>query len=70
VKREVLLVGGPADGKLVMVEHDQDEYCLVVTKPAVFRSAETVAETAESPTQVLYRPRRRGDYAWYQEGTR
>jgi hypothetical protein len=69
VKREVQLIGGPGDGLVVQIEHDQDVYRLVVTTPTVFRSMETVEMTARSALQVLYRPRRRGDYAWfYEEG--
>lgn len=65
MKREVFLVGGPGDGKTAMVEHDQDAL-IYVTPTDVKWSLEVEPEPRVlSPVRTVYRPRRRGDYAWY-----
>jgi len=67
MKRQVQLVGGPANGKLVMVEYTQDRFLFVVPIVAVWTNGPIEPQT-ESPQQVVYTPRRRGDYSWYPEG--
>lgn len=69
MKHQVLLVGGPGDGKTVMVDGDQHRYKHVSVPVVVWSPDETMSPMAEQTDQVtIYAPRRRGDYSWYPEG--
>jgi hypothetical protein len=69
MKREVMLVGGPGDGKIVMVDHDRYYYKHVSVPVATWSANETaLSMTARTDTVMVYAPRRRGDYSWYQTG--
>jgi hypothetical protein len=63
--REVMLVGGPGDGKLVMIEHDQREFAYVNSGPMIVWTKGPVEPLSSSPTRYIYAPRRNGDYSWY-----
>lgn len=65
-----MLMGGPADGRIVEVEHDQMEYRYLSVPTVKWRSTPEIIEPVAPRTdiQTVYSPRRRGDYTWYAEG--
>jgi len=71
MKRQVQLVGGPANGKLVMVDRQADRLVWTDTTVAVWTPGPVeVEEQVLAPMRYIYAPRRRGDYGWYFQGER
>ena len=67
--REVILLGGPADGQTASVDHQADRLVWTDTTVAVWTPG-PVEEQMLSPMRCIYAPRRRGDYGWYFQGER